>query len=113
VNVLIRAAYELLAKEPIQHTAEDEHRFIELITFSNSKEILEMLDKVLNDDWIGFPIWARNLSFRLACLLDPANPLLLRRAAADLRCFGPDWDEEANILEKKADDLEFGARSRD
>lgn len=36
--------------------------------------------------------WARNLAYRLACLQRPDDPRLLREAAADLLCFGPDWE---------------------
>ncbi|WP_199247056.1 hypothetical protein [[Phormidium] sp. ETS-05] len=52
------------------------------------------------------PVWARNLAFRLACLQAPQNHEIRRRAAADLRCFGPDWDDEAERLEREADRLE-------
>jgi len=65
-----------------------------------------MLDKALAEDWMGLPVWARNLAFRLACLLAPKNPEIRRRAAADLRCFGPDWDGEADRLEREAYQLD-------
>ncbi len=83
-----------------------EHRFIETLMFSDFNEIVAMLDKALADDWIGVPVWARNLAFRFACLLEPKNAEIRRRAAADLRCFGPDWDEKADRLDREADELE-------
>lgn len=103
---LVETAYSFLRIENTQERIEAEHYFVELLTFSSSSEITTMLDKVLADDWIGFPVWVRNLAFRLGCLLEPANAQLRRRAAADLRCFGPDWDLVADILDREADKIE-------
>lgn len=80
--------------------------FIEKLTFAEPDEILEMIHQVLADDWGAFPVWARNLSYRLACLLRPDDPELLREAAADLACFGPDWDHIAEELGRRAGLLE-------
>ncbi|MEV5512333.1 hypothetical protein AB0L50_05145 [Streptomyces flaveolus] len=55
---------------------------------------------------MGLPPWARNPAYRLACLQRPDDPELLREAAADLLCFGPDWDAEAEDLERRAAELE-------
>jgi hypothetical protein len=48
--------------------------------------------------------------FVAACLLEPFNAEIRRRAAADLRSFGPDWDAEADRLEKEAEEIEASAR---
>ncbi|HIK11535.1 MAG TPA: hypothetical protein IGS52_14960 [Oscillatoriaceae cyanobacterium M33_DOE_052] len=95
----------LQAKSNFNRT-EAEYRFIETLTFSNFDEIVAMLDKSLTEDWMAMPVWARNLAFRLACLQAPKNHEIRRRAAADLRCFGPDWDGEAEQLEREAYHLE-------
>ncbi|MGH3252510.1 MAG: hypothetical protein ACRDOI_40720 [Trebonia sp.] len=80
--------------------------FIEMITFASPDEILESLRVVLSEDWISVPIWARNLAYRLACLQCPGDPQLLREAAVDLLSFGPDWDEIAEELKGRAEQLE-------
>jgi hypothetical protein len=53
-----------------------------------------------------FPAWVRNLAYRLACLQEPNNSSLLRKAAADLRFAGPDWDNDADELMRRAQSLE-------
>jgi hypothetical protein len=65
-----------------------------------------MLDAVLAEHYVEFPVWARMLAFRLACLLRPDDAQIRRRAAADLRVFGPDWDERADELDQAADAIE-------
>jgi len=90
---------------------EAEHRFVELITFSEAGVIVAALSRLTNAYFIEFPVWARNLAFRLALLDTPDDATLLRRAAADLRCFGPDWDSEAERLERRADALEGRPRA--
>ncbi|WP_240167546.1 hypothetical protein [Streptomyces noursei] len=80
--------------------------FIEQVTFAGPDEILEMLHGVMTEDWMALPVWARNLAYRLACLQRPDDPELLREAAADLLCFGPDWDAEAESLKQRAARLE-------
>jgi hypothetical protein len=94
MGVLLEAALRLLRGQG-QDLREVEHTFIETVTFASSEEIVDMLHQVLTEDWIGFPVWARNLSYRLACLQRPDDAALRREAAADLRSFGPDWDDLA------------------
>ncbi|MFV0136596.1 hypothetical protein ACLGIH_25885 [Streptomyces sp. HMX87] len=80
--------------------------FVEKVTFASADEIRGMLREVLAEDWMALPPWARNLAYRLACLRRPDDPGLLREAAADLLCFGPDWDEQAEELKRRAAELE-------
>ncbi|MFC9287181.1 hypothetical protein [Streptomyces sp. NPDC057052] len=80
--------------------------FVEKLTFATADEILAMLRDVLAEDWMALPPWARNLAYRLACLQRPDDPRLLREAAADLLCFGPDWDTIAQDLKRRAAELE-------
>lgn len=80
--------------------------FIEKLTFATADEILAMLRELLAEDWMALPPWARNLAYRLACLQRPDDPRLLREAAADLLCFGPDWDAFAEDLKRRAAELE-------
>ena len=80
--------------------------FIEALTFAEADEIVAVLDAALAADFLGLPPWARNVAFRLACLLRPDDADLLRWAANDLKCFGPDWDMEADRLLKEADEIE-------
>jgi hypothetical protein len=80
--------------------------FIEMITFAPPEDILKSLRVVLSEDWMSVPVWARNLAYRLACLQCPGDPQLLREAAADLLSFGPDWDEIAEELKGRAEQLE-------
>lgn len=106
MSQLLDALYEILKTEELTERIAAEHRFAELLTFSDSKEIIEMLDQALAQYWIDVPVWARNLSFRLVCLLEPNNAEIRRRAAADLRCFGPDWDAIADGLDREAEAIE-------
>lgn len=91
-----------------ERAREAEHRFIEIITFSKADAIASALKRLLQEHFIEFPVWARNLAFRLAVFQKPTDAGLLRRAAADLRCFGPDWDAEAERMERQAEILESG-----
>ncbi len=106
MNSLTKSAFDLLKVDDPNERLEAEHCYIEMLTFSRSEEIIDMLDQVMAEDWIGFPVWARNLAFRLACLLDQENAQIRRRAAADLRSFGPDWDDEADRLIEEADEID-------
>ncbi|WP_224361132.1 hypothetical protein [Hyalangium versicolor] len=90
--------------------SEAEHQLVEVLTFSSSHDISEFLDEMSARDFTALPVWLRNLAFRLACLQDPDNPTLLRKAAADLECFGPDWDDKVADLRQRALKLERGAR---
>ncbi|MER7496159.1 hypothetical protein ABT033_26600 [Streptomyces pharetrae] len=76
--------------------------FVEQVTFATADEIRAMLRDVLTEDWTALPPWARTLAHRLACLQCPDDPELLREAAADLLCCGPDWDGRAEELERRA-----------
>ena len=78
--------------------------FIEILTFSSKSEIREMLAFFLGKDFLGLPVWVRNLSYRLACLQDPSDKALKKAAAYDLLSFGPDWDDEANKLLNEANE---------
>ena len=80
--------------------------FVEKLTFADPEEILAAVRDVLAEDWMALPVWARNLAYRLACLQRPDDSALLREAAADLLCFGPDWDEAAEALKARAAQLE-------
>ncbi|MET7819718.1 hypothetical protein [Micromonospora zamorensis] len=82
--------------------------YVEVVTFASADEIVAMLEVLLEEDWIGLPVWARNLAFRLACLQRPEDVALLRVAASDLHAFGPDWDAIAVELHSRADRLEAG-----
>ncbi|MBM0237953.1 hypothetical protein JNW88_13780 [Micromonospora sp. ATA32] len=86
-----------------------ENRFVEKVTFASADEIVDMLDVMLAEDWMALPAWARNLAFRLACLQRPNDVTLLRNAADDLLYFGPDWDEIAYELRRRADSIEGGS----
>ena len=80
--------------------------FIERLTFSSYDEIVAMLDYAELTHWSLTPVWLRNLAYRLACLLEPNNADIKHRAAGDLLCFGPDWDEIAAKLHQEADEIE-------
>lgn len=108
MSKLIKAMSEMLKAKDLQHKIEAEHHFIEILTHSNFDDILAMLNQGLSEDWINLPVWMRNLAFRLACLLAPENAEIRRRAAADLLCFGPDWDDFAKLLQQEADLIEGG-----
>lgn len=79
--------------------------FVEAVTFADADAILAGLRGELAVDWMAMPVWARNLAFRLACLQRPDDPVLLREAAGDLLSFGPDWDDAAHALERRADEV--------
>lgn len=79
--------------------------FVEKLTFAPADDILEMLGTDFEKRW-GLPVWARNLAYRLACLQRPDDPYLLRMAASDLYLHGPDWDHQAEELNRRAARLE-------
>lgn len=109
----INAIQELTEPSDDVRKAEAEYRFIERLTFSEFGDIVAMMDDVYRDHFLDFPVWARNLAFRLACLLEPQNAEIRRRAAIDLRYFGPDWDMEADRLDAEADELERQAAAHE
>lgn len=87
-----------------------EHEFVEAVSYADADAIREMLRVVIAEDWSGLPVWARNLSYRLACLQCPDDADLLREAAADLYNFGPDWDDIAADLQARADRIDGGPK---
>ena len=80
---LIELAHKVLEQQDKVDMLQAEHRFTEALTFASYDEIVGMLDVVLREDYVGFPVWARNLAYRLACLLQRDNPQIRRRAAED------------------------------
>lgn len=93
------------AKEARSHFAAG-REFIEVITYATADEILAVLRAGREYDWLLLPVWAMNLAFRLACLQRPDDPVLLREASVALLMVGPDWDEHAEELKRRADLLE-------
>ncbi|WNG42646.1 hypothetical protein F0U61_54510 [Archangium violaceum] len=83
---------------------------MEQLTFSSAQEILGFLDSALGRDLLLVPVWMRNLAYRLACLQEPDNTALLRRAASDLQFVGPDWNDTAHQLLRSAEALEAARR---
>ncbi|SHE96645.1 hypothetical protein [Streptoalloteichus hindustanus] len=88
-----------------QEILSDRIAFVELLTFAGPDEIVAMLNDVTEKDCL-FPVWARNLAYRLACLQRPDDPDLLREAAADLYNFGPDWDDISQAMTAEADRID-------
>ena len=88
---------------------EAECDLVEEMTFASAEELLVWIDTATatTNDLFAVPIWLRTLAFRLACLQRPNDPVLLRRAADDLEFYGPDWDEIAADLKKRAEALEL------
>jgi len=85
--------------------AELEHRFIEEVTFAEFNEAKSLMEYIYQYNFLEFPVWARNIVFRLACLMQPTNAEIRNQAAIDLRYFGPDWDTIADHLEQEAAEL--------
>ncbi|MER6016028.1 hypothetical protein [Streptomyces bluensis] len=83
----------------------DVQRFIEKLTFADPDDIWESLQESLAEDWMALPVWARNLAFRLLCLQRPGDAEILGQAGADLLSFGPDWDEFAEKLLARSEEL--------
>ncbi|MFU8874457.1 hypothetical protein [Micromonospora sp. SL4-19] len=83
-----------------------EQEFVEVVTFAPADEIVAVLHTVIDENWIGLPVWARNLAYRIACLQRPDDAALLREAATDLRNFGPDWNDIAAAMKERAESLE-------
>lgn len=80
-------------------------RFIEKLTFADPEDIRESLQVSLDEDWMALPVWARNLAFRLLCLQRPDDAEILGQAGSDLLSFGPDWDEIAEELLARSQEL--------
>jgi hypothetical protein len=98
--------FDSIPEEPGLTRSEAEYRFVEELTFSSPTAILEFLETALSRDVLLVPVWIRNLAYRLACLQEPNNPSLLRRAAADLSFVGPDWNKVADELIQRAESLQ-------
>ncbi len=103
---LTRASANLKGAKGAQSQLLASQEFAEVIAFATVDEILAMLEYEFTHDWLVLPPWALNLSYRLACLQRPDDPVLLRQAAAALLLVGPDWDDQAEALERRAEQLE-------
>jgi hypothetical protein len=87
----------------------DEHYFIEELTFADADAILAMLHELCPQLADGYlPVRIRNLAYRLVLLQRPDDPALLREAGYSLSMHGPDWDDIAAGLQRRADALEAG-----
>ncbi|HEY9372299.1 hypothetical protein [Streptomyces sp.] len=87
-----------------------EHYFVEELTFADAESILTMLRELCPNVCDGYlPVWIRNLAFRLVLLQRPNEPELMRAAAESLYLHGPDWDDIAADLDRRADALETAA----
>ncbi|MGW6565898.1 hypothetical protein [Streptomyces sp. NPDC054975] len=85
-----------------------EHYLVEELTFADADAILGMLRELCPQYVDGnLPVWIRNLSYRLVLLQRPGEPGLMREAMV-LELFGPDWDDIAADLVKRADAVEAG-----
>ncbi|MEE6260758.1 hypothetical protein [Plantactinospora sonchi] len=93
-------------ERPGNHMNEATWEFIEALTFADADTIMVMIRETIPDLTGDLPVWARNLAFRLACLQRPDDVELLRAAAADLDFHGPDWDEYAEKLLRRANQLD-------
>jgi hypothetical protein len=84
-----------------------EHYFVEELTFADADSILAMLHELCPHVVDGsLPVWVRNLAYRLVLLQRPDEPALMREAAQNLWLHGPDWDDIAADLTRRADALE-------
>ncbi|MEH0934010.1 hypothetical protein [Micromonospora psammae] len=79
------------------------------MTFADADTIMTMIGETIPDLTGDLPVWARNLAYRLACLHRPHHAELLRAAGADLYFHGPDWDDHAEELRRRADELDSSA----
>ncbi|MGW1177979.1 hypothetical protein ACWD4P_30175 [Kitasatospora sp. NPDC002543] len=81
--------------------------FIERLTFAGAEEILTMLRTLCPQLTDGrLPVRARNLAYRLLVLQRLDDPALMREAADSLSPHGPDWDDIAEDLKRRADALD-------
>ncbi|MEU1590631.1 hypothetical protein [Micromonospora sp. NPDC005710] len=98
---------EYRATTPRCSNDNDEHLFIEELTFADADSILAMLRELCPQVVDGLlPVWVRNLAYRLVLLQRPDEPALLREAAYNLLAHGPDWDDIAADLTRRAELLE-------
>lgn len=105
MNPLIALMRQMVKTSACDEVQEIEHHFLELLAFSDFKEITSFLDDADANYYLELPLWSRILAYRLACLLEPSNVEIRRRAAAGLKVFGPDWDLQAEALQREAEDL--------
>lgn len=110
MNPLVQAGTRIVDSQFDSDMDDADRHFIEQLTFSTFDESVDLLDRVDSSYWTEFPVWARNLAYRLASLLEPENVAIRERAAAGMRAFGPDWDEEADRLEAEAVRLRQNSR---
>ncbi|MEV8525688.1 hypothetical protein AB0451_16255 [Streptomyces sp. NPDC052000] len=85
-----------------------EIEFVEAVTYASADEIVNMLQVLIQEDWMGLPPWARGLAHRIACLQRPGDAALLRAAAHDRSAFYPDGDGITASLLSEADRLDRG-----
>ncbi|MFE1897239.1 hypothetical protein [Streptomyces yangpuensis] len=91
----------------------DEDFFIEELTFADADAILAMLRELCPSLVDGYlPVRIRNLAYRLVLLQRPDEPELMREVAGSLYSHGPDWDDIAADLERRADVLDAAAQAR-
>lgn len=87
-----------------------EHYFVEELTFADADSILVMVRELSPHRVDGYlPVWIRNLAYRLVLLQRPDEAALMREAADSLYPHGPDWDDIAADLRRRADALEATA----
>lgn len=101
MNKLADLMHEHLSLEDCMVTLEVERRIGEVLAFSKFSELIAFLDEIDEKYFIETPVWIRLLAYRLACLLEPNNIEIRQRAIIGIRTFGPDWDSEAERLEKE------------
>lgn len=84
-----------------------EHYSVEELTFADADSILAMLHELCPHVADGFlPVWVRNLAYRAVLLQRPDEPALMREAAQNLWLQGPDWDDIAEDLTRRAGAVE-------
>ncbi|GAB3825383.1 hypothetical protein ACFPIJ_45980 [Dactylosporangium cerinum] len=87
--------------------AAPESSFVEHLAFADADSILAMLHELCPQLADGLlPVWVRNLAYRLVLLQRPDDPALLREAAQSLVLHGPDWDDIAADLRRRAEALD-------
>lgn len=92
---------------PVCEQEHGEHYFIEELTFAGADEILGMMRELCPHVADGqLPVWVRDLAYRLVLLQRPDDPVVLREAAESLWMHGPDWDDVAAELVRRADTLD-------
>jgi hypothetical protein len=101
MSKLADLVYQLMSLEDCLAVLAIEARIGEALTFSEYREIIAFLDEIDEKFFTETPVWIRLLAYRLACLLEPNNIEIRQRAIIGIRTFGPDWDSEAEKLEKE------------